>query len=235
VQLFRSGPDADANTAAVLCRQGADLGDGEAQYLLGQMYLAGEGVPRDATEAARWLAKAAGQNVTAAYDRLGALYAEGLGLPQDFQAAADWFHRAAAQGDANALYHLGTLQLGGLGMPCDPRAAPPGPSVNLAGGILTAADAVRASRGIPIAGCKEARDPHCTLGRGRLTRSVAHELGLREGAATLVSRRRLTECGLAGATTQSGARAGERFSSRVSTPQANRPLTRWQVLRCGFT
>src|ERR1019366_7090532 len=33
VQLFRSGPEADLNTAAVLCRQAADLGDGEAQYL----------------------------------------------------------------------------------------------------------------------------------------------------------------------------------------------------------
>jgi TPR repeat protein len=83
------------------------------------MYLAGEGLPRDATEAARWLGKAADQNVTAAYDRLGAMYADGLGLPQDFQAAADWFHRAAAEGDANGLYHLGTLHLGGLGMPSD--------------------------------------------------------------------------------------------------------------------
>ena len=123
VQLFRSGPDPDLNTAAVLCRQAADLGDGEAQYLLGQFYLTGAGVPRDASEAARWLAKAADQNVMAAYDRLGAMYAEGLGLPQDFQAAADWFHRAAALGSINALYHLGTLQLGGLGVPRDQRAA----------------------------------------------------------------------------------------------------------------
>jgi TPR repeat protein len=88
VRLFRSGPDVDPNTAASICRQAADLGDGEAQYLLGQFYLAGEGVPRDPAEAARWLSKAADQNVTAAYDALGSLYAEGLGLPQDFQAAA---------------------------------------------------------------------------------------------------------------------------------------------------
>ncbi len=87
------------------------------------MYLVGEGVPRDATEAARWLEKAADQNITAGYDRLGALCAEGLGLPRDFQAAADWFLRAAAQGDVNALYHLGTLQLGGLGKERDRRAA----------------------------------------------------------------------------------------------------------------
>jgi TPR repeat protein len=45
-QLFRSGPDADLNTAAVLCRQAADLGDGEAQYLLGQLYLTGRGRAR---------------------------------------------------------------------------------------------------------------------------------------------------------------------------------------------
>ena len=34
VQLFRYGPDADPNNAAVLCRQAADLGDSEAQYLM---------------------------------------------------------------------------------------------------------------------------------------------------------------------------------------------------------
>ena len=53
VHLFRSGPDGDLNTSAVLCRQAADLGDGEAQYLLGHFYLIGEGVPRDPAEAAR--------------------------------------------------------------------------------------------------------------------------------------------------------------------------------------
>ena len=120
VQLFESGPEPDANTAAVLCRQAAELGDGEAQYWLGQFYLAGKGVPSDPMEAARWISKAADQGVTAAYERLGALYAEGHGLPQDFQAAADWFNRAAVNGDANALYHLGTLQLRGLGIPRDP-------------------------------------------------------------------------------------------------------------------
>ncbi len=114
-------PEPDA--AAALCRQAAELGDGEAQYQLAQFYLAGIGVPADPTEAARWMSKAADQGVSAAYERLGALYAEGLGMPQDFQAAADWFHRAVVQGDVNALYHLGTLQMGGLGMPRDPRAA----------------------------------------------------------------------------------------------------------------
>ena len=68
--LFRSGADIDLNAAAVFARHAADLGDGEAQYLLGQFYLTGEGVPRDASEAARWLAKAADQNVTAAFERV---------------------------------------------------------------------------------------------------------------------------------------------------------------------
>ena len=123
VRLFRSGTDPDLNTAAVLCRQAAELGDAEAQYLLGQFSLSGEGVPRDATEAARWLGRAAAQNFAPACERLGALYAEGAGLPQDFLAAADWFQRAAVEGDANALYHLSTLRLRGLGVTRDPSAA----------------------------------------------------------------------------------------------------------------
>ncbi len=63
---------------------------------LERIYLAGEGVPKDPVEGARWLAKAAEQNVSAAYGQLGALYAEGRGLPyleleirQDLIADAD--------------------------------------------------------------------------------------------------------------------------------------------------
>ena len=73
-----SGPNRNPNSAAALCRQAAELGDGEAQYQLAQFYLAGTGVPADPMEAARWMSKAAEQGVSAAFERLGALYAEGL-------------------------------------------------------------------------------------------------------------------------------------------------------------
>ena len=124
-QLLRSDPDADETAAATICREAAELGDGEAQYLMGQLLLAGEGVARDPVEAAGWLAKAADQNVTGAYEMHGAPYTEGAGcagLAQDFQAAADWFHRAAAHGESSGLYQVGTLQFGGLAMPRDPPA-----------------------------------------------------------------------------------------------------------------
>jgi TPR repeat protein len=120
VQLIRARPEPDLNEAVRLCRQAAEFGDAEAQYLLGQFYLSGQGVARDPNEAARWLGKAADQNVTAAIERIGALHAA---MPDEFRAAADWYLRADALGEANALYHLGTLRLGGLGLPRDPLAA----------------------------------------------------------------------------------------------------------------
>lgn len=123
VRLLLSLDPPDHDSAAALCRQAAEAGDGQAQLLLGQMYQSGTGVPKDGREAARWLSKAADQGVIVAYEKLGALYSEGTVLEQDFRAAADWFHRAAAEGSADALYHLGTLQFEGLGVTRDSRAA----------------------------------------------------------------------------------------------------------------
>ena len=71
VRLFDSGPEPDANVAAVVCREAAELGDAEAQYWLGQFYLAGKGVPADPMEAARWIGKAAEQGVDRSLRAIG--------------------------------------------------------------------------------------------------------------------------------------------------------------------
>jgi hypothetical protein len=66
-------------------RKRAEAGVADAQYKLGRMYLSGDGVPKDAAEAAKWHTKAADQGFAAAVFALGVMYAEGEGVPKDFE------------------------------------------------------------------------------------------------------------------------------------------------------
>ena len=117
----RQPPDPAA--ASVYFRQAAELGDAEAQFALGQLYLRGALGPADGNEAAKWFKAAADQGFVAAYERLGAICAEGMGVERDYEAAAAWFHKAAAEGNAAALYSLGELHRAGLGVPKDAGTA----------------------------------------------------------------------------------------------------------------
>src|SRR5271157_738227 len=74
----------------------ADRGLAEAQYILGLMYQAGQGVPQDYAEAVKWFRKAAEQGDDEAQFELGWAYAEGKSVPQDFIQAYMWFDLAAA-------------------------------------------------------------------------------------------------------------------------------------------
>jgi TPR repeat protein len=82
----------------------AQLGDGHAQYLLGQMYAFGWGVPKSDDDAIRWFRKAAvwskGTNdpAAAAEYYVGQAYAEGTGVPRNEAESQKWFRRAAAGG-----------------------------------------------------------------------------------------------------------------------------------------
>ncbi len=122
VRLLSALEYPDYLTAAQLCREAADRGDAEAEYLMGVLCLEGRGVEPDATDAVRWFERAAKQGFVGAFERLGALYAEGRGVAQDYAAAAHWFGRAAAEGDREAVMHFGTLQIHGLGVQQDPLA-----------------------------------------------------------------------------------------------------------------
>ena len=63
--------DGDYATAFKLIKPLAEQGDAEAQYNLGQMYQYGEGVRKDAKEAARWYRMAANKHHTQAQYALG--------------------------------------------------------------------------------------------------------------------------------------------------------------------
>ena len=97
----------------------AEQGHADAQYNLGSMYDEGQGVPRDAAEAAKWHRKAAVQGHADAQLSLALMYSYGDGVPQDYTKAAKWYRLAAEQGRARAQYILGIMYVKGQGVPQD--------------------------------------------------------------------------------------------------------------------
>ena len=83
--------------------QQAKQGDAKAQFLLGTMYVKGEGAPKDYNESSQWYRMAAEQGFAPAQYSLGTLYKLGLGVLQDYVEAHKWFNLAAVQGTENAL------------------------------------------------------------------------------------------------------------------------------------
>src|SRR5260370_1187137 len=69
----------------------------QAQYALGRMYAAGEGVRQDYAEALRWFRKAAAQGCALAQNRLGVMYERGIGVAQDYVEAYKWYSVAAGE------------------------------------------------------------------------------------------------------------------------------------------
>ena len=92
-------------------RKAAISGSINAQFNLGIMYLRGDGIRHDPTEAVRWWGKAAEQGDPAAQYNLGALYANGQGVSKNVNIAMSLWARAAAQGFEQAIVALRELQL----------------------------------------------------------------------------------------------------------------------------
>ena len=75
----------------------AEQGHAGAQYNLGLMYVAGEGVPEDDTEALGWFRLAAEQGDAGAQLQLAAMYVQGEVVPEDRVLAYMWVSLSAAQ------------------------------------------------------------------------------------------------------------------------------------------
>jgi len=67
------------------------MGHAQSQLGLGERYLAGIGVPKDLTEAAKWYRMSADQGNEVAQFYLGNLYAKGNGVPKDYAEAYKWY------------------------------------------------------------------------------------------------------------------------------------------------
>lgn len=95
VNLFSQGNDV---AAAHWIEQSAQQGLPQAQAHIGNMYLQGLGVGRDAAKALAYLNQAAEQGEPRALGDLGVLYANGDGVEQDLSTAADYFIRSLEKG-----------------------------------------------------------------------------------------------------------------------------------------
>ena len=132
----------DYATALRLYRALAAKGDTRAQRDIARMYRKGEGVPKDADEAAKWQKMADEQEdalisynhgdfetalrvfrpladkgqVMAEYI-LGLMYANGHGVPESYPEGLKWLTKAAEQGEAKAQFSVGVIYFKGLGIP----------------------------------------------------------------------------------------------------------------------
>lgn len=115
----------EAEQAAALAhlRRAAELGDAWAQYELGQLLNAGQGVELNEAEAARCFRKAADQGHAAAQFDLGCMYRNGVGVPVDIEAAIAWYHKAAERGYVAAQFNLGLAYHTGVGVSASQEAA----------------------------------------------------------------------------------------------------------------
>jgi len=109
----------------------ARVGDSKAQFLLGQMYAFGWGVPRDERKAFDWLRrstrwrKAEPDKAAIAAYYIGRDYAEGVGaVRRDEREALRWFRIAAESGFREAAQRLGeAYSEGTFGLEVDPKQA----------------------------------------------------------------------------------------------------------------
>ena len=107
----------DTNRTVISVREAAE--QTEAQYQLGVRYIQGDGVPKDAGQAAIWLRKAAERGHAEAQFNLGVMHANGEGVPEDGGQAASWYRKAAEQGHADAQFNLGVMYAYGEGVTTD--------------------------------------------------------------------------------------------------------------------
>jgi uncharacterized protein len=95
----------------------------EAQWKLGRLFEAGDGVSKSDDIAAAMYSRAAEQDFAQAQNSLADLYVAGRGVKQNFKAAFDLYQKAALQSNAEAELNLGALYYYGIGTAPDYEAA----------------------------------------------------------------------------------------------------------------
>lgn len=101
-----------------------NLGDHQAEFLLGWIYSNGEGTTIDYFEAARWYTFAANAGDATAMNNLSALYSQGgAGLEKNERLAFQWLKRAAEKKDPRALANIAERYRLGAGIEADQFSA----------------------------------------------------------------------------------------------------------------
>lgn len=110
-----TGTEKDAQAAVSYLEKSAQLGNVNAQYLLGKVCL--ESSIGNPSQAIAWMTKAAKAGNAGAQYALGKLYRDGTHMEKDMQKAVDMFTAAAEQKNEYASYQLGRLYLAGTDIP----------------------------------------------------------------------------------------------------------------------
>jgi TPR repeat protein len=124
-RLFQSGDHAGAARVAL---QSAQAGNPEAQLRVAMLYPKGDGVPKDANAAFRWMRAAAAQGEPMAEDLLGTIYEYGRStgfyeIGDDWDEAAKLWQASAGQGYVKGEFSLGRAYQYGIGVPIDHQIA----------------------------------------------------------------------------------------------------------------
>lgn len=122
-QMLHTGTGTEQNDAAAAdyWERSARLGNVNAQYALGKLWL--ENGTGDLEKAVAWITKAADGGNAAAQYSLGKLYRDGRYVERNIEKAVELFTLSAEQKNEYAAYALGRLYLSGEGIQKDVQAA----------------------------------------------------------------------------------------------------------------
>lgn len=108
---------------AAALRIAAEQGFADAQALLGQILLDGQGVALDQAQALKWFKQAAESGHAMAINMVGGCLENGWGTKADPRAAADWYQRASELGLDWGMYNYANLLARGTAISQDrPKA-----------------------------------------------------------------------------------------------------------------
>ena len=113
---LRNYADRQYATALEPLRHAAMMGRARAQYYLGRMYSAGQGVQQSYPESAKWYAKAVRRGYLPAFSRFANQYMYGSGVKKNLSEAVRLSHIAAELGNADAQFQLGQCYQFGEGV-----------------------------------------------------------------------------------------------------------------------
>lgn len=119
LELAMAEADVDMAEALSLFEQAAELGNADALYFSGEMYLQGIGTDRDTKKAASYFQQAfekGNKNAFGIYAKL--CFLGDAGIYQDYEKAAAIFSLIADE-DAEAAYMLGVMHTFGMGVPAN--------------------------------------------------------------------------------------------------------------------
>ena len=113
----------DPEAAAGLLQRAMELGNQEAMWTLGSMYLYGIGVPLDLDLAREYLEDGAEHDYTVSVLNLGMIHYQGLGVEKDPREAMRLFEHASKLGSREALTNMAVMYATGDGVKKDDEKA----------------------------------------------------------------------------------------------------------------